>query len=112
MLEKASKIKPLATDIHGQSLIEFLIGIPILALLALGLFWVFQDCLTRWSCEKRVFLAARTAVNRRDAGFPFDPINGVFLRSLPNGVEAWVACKNGKRISARLAYLGESREGK
>lgn len=95
---------------QGQSLIEFLVGMPILILLSYGLYSIFQQSLIRWNCERRVFLAARSAVNRRDAGFPFDPINGVFIHRVPNGVEASCNCKNGKRVSARLAYLGESRE--
>lgn len=95
---------------RGQTLVEFLITAPLLALLFIGLFWVFQDSFLRWDCEKRVFEAARKALNHRKRILPFDPAQNVFVSSISGGVEAWCFCRNGKKVSIQLAHLGESNE--
>jgi hypothetical protein len=95
---------------EGQTLVEFILVLPILAVAIAGTFWLLRAATLRTECTRTVFEAVRGSLGE-NAVAAFNPYrNGVFLRRDDEGVEGWKKC--GTHVERLfLPHLGRRKAG-
>ena len=78
----------------GQTLVEFVLIVPVLALALVGSGWLLAELHRRTECSRKVFEAVRGALESKSA-IEFRLSGGV-LRETQDGVEGRMKC--GKHI--------------
>jgi hypothetical protein len=87
-------VKSLSTGLAegGQTLVEFILVLPILAAAIAGTFWLLRASALRTECSRVVFEAVRAELNRSEPPLGASFRNGVFLTASQDGVEGWKKC--------------------
>jgi hypothetical protein len=75
---------------QGQTLIEFLAFVPVIALTIVGTGWVLRETNRRTECARTVFEAVRTRLEGGSRASAWD--SGVALREVDDGVEGRRKC--------------------
>jgi len=77
---------------RGQTLIEFVILVPMISLTIVGTGWILREANRRTECTRIVFEAVRSRLEGRIEATFLD--SGGKLRSNENGVEGELKCGN------------------